>query len=198
MRLPVPKLGHNDLKEVKKPLSTQAASHNVTKSAQPDQNPPQYSEAINSNSDLESVSSSQPSSRRAPVSRRSSSNVLRAMAAPLSGSSSGGKKTPQRNVPYKPSKELQKHIDKLGTDVNVNADLTTSLSGTRTEYFHVLPSFQMFQSTLTTQTTSLVLLLQPLGTVVSTNQQILMDTLFSTILIACLKAILHPLMFRSM
>lgn len=148
MRLPVPKLGHNDLKEVKKPLSTQAASHNVTKSAQPDQNPPQYSEAINSNSDLESVSSSQPSSRRAPVSRRSSSNVLRAMAAPLSGSSSGGKKTPQRNVPYKPSKELQKHIDKLGTDVNVNADLTTTLSGTRTEYFHVLPSFQMFQSIL--------------------------------------------------
>lgn len=51
-----------------------------------------------------------------------------------------------RNQPYKPLKEQQAHIDSLG-DNSINA-LTTFSSGTKTEYFDVLPSFQMFQSIL--------------------------------------------------
>lgn len=52
----------------------------------------------------------------------------------------------QKNVPYRPLKEQQAHIDQLGGS-SVNA-LTTFSTGTKTEYFDVLPSFQMFQSIL--------------------------------------------------
>lgn len=64
---------------------------------------------------------------------------------PLSNSNSLSSILPKRkNVPYRPSKELQKHIDGLDS----TPQLTTYSTGTRTEYFDVLPSFQMFQSIL--------------------------------------------------
>lgn len=49
-----------------------------------------------------------------------------------------------RNVPYQPNRILQDHIDKLTS----TTPITTSASGTRTEYFHLLPSFQLYQSIL--------------------------------------------------
>lgn len=52
----------------------------------------------------------------------------------------------KKNVPYVPSTELQKHINKLGEAPT--ASLTSMTSETKTEYFDILPSFQMFQSIL--------------------------------------------------
>lgn len=63
---------------------------------------------------------------------------------PASSSSSLPNQTKNKNVPYTPSKELQKHIDRLGG----GQPIISVTSGTRTEYFDVLPSFQMFQSIL--------------------------------------------------
>lgn len=54
--------------------------------------------------------------------------------------------TKKKNVPYVPSTELQKHINKLGEEPA--ASLTSVASETKTEYFDILPSFQMFQSIL--------------------------------------------------
>lgn len=51
----------------------------------------------------------------------------------------------KKDVPYKPSSDLQAQIDKLGGSVS---NLTTFSTGAQTEYFDVLPSFQMFQSIL--------------------------------------------------
>lgn len=142
---------HNDHKELKKQLTN---DHGTTQSpispvsSHPGNDPPQYLDAVGSSKEQENGSRGSSSSRRIPVIRKSSSNVLRAMAAPQSSSSSSGSKTPRRNVPYRPSLELQKHIDRLGSSSEVGTDLTTTLSGTRTDYFHVLPSFQMFQSIL--------------------------------------------------
>lgn len=152
MRFPVPKRGNHDLKEhrsgasphsspllspVRSPLLSPSSSHG---SGHPDLNPPQYLEAVAPNRDPEGTKLPVNPPRFTPVTRKSSSNVLRAMAAPVLSK--------QKNVPYRPSKELQSHIDKLDSGADVNAALETTLSGTRTEYFHVLPSFQMFQSIL--------------------------------------------------
>lgn len=54
--------------------------------------------------------------------------------------------TKRKNVPYRPLKEQQAHIDLLG--FSTANPLTTFSTGTKTEYFDVLPSFQMFQSIL--------------------------------------------------
>lgn len=58
----------------------------------------------------------------------------------------------QKNVPYRPSPEQQRQIDLLsGTKSNNSkpqSPLTTVNSATRTEYFDLLPSFEMFQSIL--------------------------------------------------
>lgn len=51
-----------------------------------------------------------------------------------------------KNVPYRPLEEQQAHIDLFGGN-SINS-LTTYSTGTRTEYFDLLPSFQMFQSIL--------------------------------------------------
>lgn len=50
-----------------------------------------------------------------------------------------------KNIPYQPSIEQQKYIDELGTKVT---SLSATTTGAHTEYFDVLPSFQMFQSIL--------------------------------------------------
>ncbi|KAF3985108.1 hypothetical protein FT663_05346 [Candidozyma haemuli var. vulneris] len=50
----------------------------------------------------------------------------------------------KRNIPYRPDKHLQKQINRLMSPT----PLMTSPSGTRTEYFDLLPSFQLYQSIL--------------------------------------------------
>ena len=57
----------------------------------------------------------------------------------------------RKNVPYQPSAEQQRQIDLLsGTESSSKprSPLTTVNSATRTEYFDLLPSFEMFQSIL--------------------------------------------------
>ncbi|OBA22925.1 hypothetical protein METBIDRAFT_38171 [Metschnikowia bicuspidata var. bicuspidata NRRL YB-4993] len=54
-------------------------------------------------------------------------------------------KTNGRNKPYQPPKHLQTHIDRLN---GLGLNLATVSTDTRTEYFDILPSFQMFQSIL--------------------------------------------------
>lgn len=49
-----------------------------------------------------------------------------------------------KNVPYRPSSDQQRHIDLLAQTTT----LTSVTSGTQSDYFDVLPSFQMFQSIL--------------------------------------------------
>lgn len=51
------------------------------------------------------------------------------------------------NEPYIPSQEQQRQIDLLGKSVS-EPDISHCASNTQTEYFDVLPSFQMFQSIL--------------------------------------------------
>ncbi|GEQ71693.1 hypothetical protein JCM33374_g5379 [Metschnikowia sp. JCM 33374] len=62
-----------------------------------------------------------------------------AMMHTLSSTSESNK----RNQPYRPAKHLQGHIDRLG-----GSSLATYSTDARTEYFDILPSFQMFQSIL--------------------------------------------------
>lgn len=50
-----------------------------------------------------------------------------------------------RGQPYRPSPKLQSQIDKLGDS---SLSLSAMTSNTKTEYFDVLPSFQMFQAIL--------------------------------------------------
>lgn len=75
------------------------------------------------------------------------------VASPLMSGRSSSTNTVQlaqaskrRNIPYRPLKEQQAHINLLGN--NSGNSLTTFSTGTRTEYFDILPSFQMFQSIL--------------------------------------------------
>lgn len=49
-----------------------------------------------------------------------------------------------RNIPYRPSRNLQAQINRLLSAT----PLETSASGTETEYFDLLPSFQLYQSIL--------------------------------------------------
>ncbi|KAK6454821.1 ubiquitination pathway protein [Scheffersomyces xylosifermentans] len=85
-----------------------------------------------------------------PIFKHSTSSLLReGRTGSSSSSASTAATTPtKRNVPYTPSKEQQKYIDSLSnSSSSVNA-LSTVSSSTQTEYFDVLPSFQMFQSIL--------------------------------------------------
>lgn len=101
--------------------------------------PPSYDELepSSSSSSIHHVKTPPPlgSKERPPsVKTNSASSISRLNGLP-------GKK----NVPYKPSSDLQAHIDKLGSTIE---NLTTFSTGTQTEYFDVLPSFQMYQSIL--------------------------------------------------
>lgn len=53
----------------------------------------------------------------------------------------------RKNVPYRPSAEQQQYIDNLGSSTSVTA-LSATSSAAHTQYFDVLPSFQMFQAIL--------------------------------------------------
>lgn len=66
-------------------------------------------------------------------------------SAPMSPASSySTSERTARNVAYRAAPELQRQIDQLGS----SSSLTMSPTSTRTEYFDILPSFQLFQSML--------------------------------------------------
>lgn len=88
----------------------------------------------------EDVRSSTASSPAPVISLSSAETSRRASALNLTGL-----REPKKNVPYRPSGNLQAQIDKLGEPLS---SLSPKSSGTKTEYFDVLPSFQMFQSIL--------------------------------------------------
>ncbi|QFZ26983.1 putative ubiquitin ligase-binding protein [Clavispora lusitaniae] len=99
-------------------------------------NPPSYE-------DLASAKAIDTTAQRPELASRIPSFQGLLNVSPLNSGSGAPKK---KNVPYRPSKELQKHINKLGSP---SAESITSVtSGTKTEYFDVLPSFHMFQSIL--------------------------------------------------
>lgn len=95
-------------------------------------NPPSYD-------DVRSAVSAPPA-----VSSLSSAESSRRPSA-LNLTSLRGDPVKKKNVPYRPSGHLQAQIDKLGEPLSTLSPLS---SGTKTEYFDVLPSFQMFQSIL--------------------------------------------------
>lgn len=72
--------------------------------------------------------------------RRALDNSTTTLASSSTSSTSSSSNT-VKNVPYTPSAEQQRHIDNLG-----GTSLLSMASHTQTEFFDVLPSFQMFQS----------------------------------------------------
>lgn len=105
-----------------------------------DSKPPSYATSMHSNTS--SVMSSNPSSP--PIHRQSSSSILRGISASSNANKSSN--STRKNVPYTPAPEQQKYIDNL--DKPGITSLSTVSSTAHTEYFDVLPSFQMFQSIL--------------------------------------------------
>lgn len=121
------------------PLSKQKESSSTSKStassiASSEKEPPSYER---------STSSSSFSSRTLMVKQERSSTNMRATHPSEARTPS---KT-NKNVPYRPSAEQQQYIDKLGSSESVTA-LSATTSAAHTQYFDVLPSFQMFQSIL--------------------------------------------------
>lgn len=111
-------------------------SKSQAKSSPPDE-PPSYNASVSP--ELTPVPSNPlTQSSPPPITTQSSSSMIRA------GLDS---KTAKKNVPYTPAKEQQRHIDLLKKSKNVVA-LTATATGSQTDYFDVLPSFQMFQSIL--------------------------------------------------
>lgn len=104
--------------------------------------PPPYDESMSptiSNSGLRTVTSgSGRTSAAPPITRSSSSSLLRAKPT----------EKKKLNVPYTPSQEQQKHINLLNSSGGGIPTLSAVSSGAQTDYFDVLPSFQMFQSIL--------------------------------------------------
>lgn len=106
-----------------------------SKSTTPSNDPPSYDYTIkstSSNSSLNKIPS--------PITRPNSSIIQR-------GSPSKNQK-PNKNVPYRPTEELLKQSHLLNSSPNEANLLSPAVSNTKTEYFDVLPSFQMFQSIL--------------------------------------------------
>ena len=93
--------------------------------------------------DSEASRSSSPSRVQSPENPR---KLLMKIRSPSTQSLQLAQTTKKKNIPYRPLKEQQTYIDLLGEN-GINS-LTTFSTGTRTEYFDLLPSFQMFQSIL--------------------------------------------------
>lgn len=99
-----------------------------------------------------SYASSSSEAKAPPISRNSSLSLLRKQG----DNSSTKKPAKAKNVPYRPSAEQQSYIDRLGSPSSSSSGKDTSnvtalsavSSTAHTEYFDVLPSFQMFQSIL--------------------------------------------------
>lgn len=84
-----------------------------------------------------------------PIIRRSSSNILRNTAsspslAPVQPLNQLPSPPKVSHTPYRPSAEQQSHIDSLSS----TTPLSLATSSSHTEYFDMLPSFEMFQSIL--------------------------------------------------
>ncbi|CUM50481.1 unnamed protein product [Debaryomyces fabryi] len=109
-------------------------SPSTSQGSTPSEDPPSYDFTISSTASNESLTNA-PS----PIKRPSSSIIAR-------GSPSKSQK-PQKNIPYRPSDDLKKH-SKILSNSNESSLLSPASSNTQTEYFDVLPSFQMFQSIL--------------------------------------------------
>ncbi|KAK6464104.1 ubiquitination pathway protein, partial [Scheffersomyces coipomensis] len=78
-----------------------------------------------------------------------SSSLPSGSSSSLTSASTVTHKPKARNVPYRPSEEQQKQIDLLTAKGPAKIpNLRTVTSTTQTDYFDVLPSFQMFQSIL--------------------------------------------------
>lgn len=102
--------------------------------------PPSYDDSIHSSSShsntVTPIATPSNGGRLSPapaITGNSSSSILRSV-----------KSNTHQNKPYRPSKEQQGQIDLLN---GINS-LSSVSSGAQTEYFDVLPSFQMFQSIL--------------------------------------------------
>ncbi|KGU26021.1 hypothetical protein MG7_03396 [Candida albicans P34048] len=122
-----------NLTNIKESSSNKAFKRN------PSENPPSYNESI---SQVSSPISLTPVSSASRVPTLSNSN---------SKARSSKASTKKKNAPYKPSAEQQRQINILGgssTTTTPIAELSTVSSHSQTEYFDVLPSFQMFQSIL--------------------------------------------------
>lgn len=87
---------------------------------------------------LSSAGAISPSSSNSPACSSGRSSTLNLSAL-------RGAPEKKKNVPYRPQPTLQAQIDKLG---ELLLPLSPVSSGTKTEYFDLLPSFQMFQSIL--------------------------------------------------
>ncbi|EAZ63488.2 ubiquitination pathway protein [Scheffersomyces stipitis CBS 6054] len=111
--------------------------------ANPNDLPPPYNVSVNSSSDS-FFSRSKSNKTAPPITKVSSSSLLR------DSSSSSSSTRSKRNVPYRPAPEQQRHIDLMTGNSSDSpiAPLSSVSSNTQTEYFDVLPSFQMFQSIL--------------------------------------------------
>ncbi|CUM63698.1 uncharacterized protein PRCAT00001282001 [Priceomyces carsonii] len=101
----------------------------------PSNDPPSYSVSTSSLSSINSRSFTD----LAPLSSTDSSRLT-----PLR---SGTDSRRPNTAPYRPSREQQKQIDLL-TKSNPQLPLSATTSSAHTDYFDVLPSFQMFQSIL--------------------------------------------------
>lgn len=106
----------------------------TSKESTPSEDPPSYDFTISSTTSNDSLTNA-PS----PIKRPNSSIIAR-------GSPTRNQKA-QKNIPYRPSDDLQKH-SKILSNSNESNLLSPASSNTQTEYFDVLPSFQMFQSIL--------------------------------------------------
>lgn len=100
----------------------------------PSDDPPSYDFTVSSTTSSGSITNAS-----SPIRRPNSSLISR-------GSPSKNQKQ-QKNVPYRPSDDLKKYSKILSNSNETNL-LSPASSNTQTEYFDVLPSFQMFQSIL--------------------------------------------------
>lgn len=69
-------------------------------------------------------------------------------ASTISNSHQSTEYSDNKNQPYRPTAELQKYIDALGTGSTTPRNLTSYSTNARTDYFDVLPSFELYQSIL--------------------------------------------------
>lgn len=97
----------------------------------PTDEPPSYDFSVSS------PQSSTSSRHNKPEIRQNSGGILRSNLTPKTKSHS------KNNVPYEPSEDQKKLLNKLSA-----SNISPVATSTHTEYFDVLPSFQMFQSIL--------------------------------------------------
>ncbi|KAG7665208.1 CPA1 [[Candida] subhashii] len=108
--------------------------------SQKENSPPSYENSVSSST------SSIPSSPQLTTSSKSKIPPILRRKSSLTPTTSSSETQKKRNVPYQPSVEQKRHIEKITS--SQSEPLSSVPSRTQTEYFDVLPSFQMFQSIL--------------------------------------------------